>query len=304
MNFKNHQTMRNIILLLLLFTSLASYGQSPIYNTSSTANTSSGQWTKIASVTLTSQYSNSNSTILLSGGNSSNSVASSKLFFRVKQQSAFPGAPYIQLELIQTNNGRLQEDDIVAVTTTLNASQCTVDLYLRITNTWEVIAFTPTFINNIEPTFYSNQGFVTSLPAGTQTTCQTASNYFKSGIFNSNVGIGTTNIGSYKLAVNGSIRSKEVKVEANWSDFVFEKNYDLLTLEEVEQHIKEKGHLPEIPSEAEVGENGINLGEMNAKLLQKIEELTLYLIEQNKQNQSQQAKIELLEKKISQLENK
>ena len=88
-----------------------------------------------------------------------------------------------------------------------------------------------------------------------------------------------------------------------WSDFVFGIDYELRTLEEVEKHINAKGHLPEIPSEAEVTENGINLGEMNAKLLQKIEELTLYLIEQNKQNQTQQARIEQLEQKLSQLGN-
>lgn len=82
-----------------------------------------------------------------------------------------------------------------------------------------------------------------------------------------------------------------------WSDFVFENDYDLPTLEEVEEHIAENGHLPEIPSEAEVTENGINLGEMDAKLLQKIEELTLYLIEQNKE-------IKELKKEISDMKSK
>ena len=116
------------------------------------------------------------------------------------------------------------------------------------------------------------------------------------------VGIGTTATGSHKLAVEGSIGAREIKVEASgWSDFVFENNYELRTLEEVEEHIAEKGHLPEIPSEAEVTENGINLGEMNAKLLQKIEELTLYLIEQNKENQEQRKLIEELQKEVSAL---
>ena len=102
---------------------------------------------------------------------------------------------------------------------------------------------------------------------------------------NGNVGIGTT-IPDSKLAVNGTIHSKEVKVDmTGWSDFVFKKEYDLPTLEEVEKHIKEKGHLENIPSEEEVVENGINLGEMNAKLLQKIEELTLYMIEMKKENE-------------------
>lgn len=113
---------------------------------------------------------------------------------------------------------------------------------------------------------------------------------------NGSIGIGTINTFGYKLAVNGTIGSTEVKVEntSAWPDFVFEDNFELRTLEEVEEYINEKGHLPEIPSEAEVTENGINLGEMNAKLLQKIEELTLYLIEQNK-------KIEKLQNEVSAL---
>ncbi|SMD37003.1 hypothetical protein SAMN04488029_3185 [Reichenbachiella faecimaris] len=120
---------------------------------------------------------------------------------------------------------------------------------------------------------------------------------------NGSVGIGTINTGSYKLAVNGSIRSKEVKVEANWSDFVFYDNYELRTLEEVEQHINEKGHLPEIPSEAEITENGINLGEMDAKLLQKIEELTLYMIEMNKRMGQLEQENSELKKEVSALKN-
>ena len=112
------------------------------------------------------------------------------------------------------------------------------------------------------------------------------------------VGVGTTHTFGYKLAVNGTIGSTEVKVEntSAWPDFVFEKDYDLRTLKELEEHITEKGHLPEIPSEEEITENGINLGEMNAKLLQKIEELTLYLIEQNKE-------IKELKKEVSNLKN-
>lgn len=120
------------------------------------------------------------------------------------------------------------------------------------------------------------------------------------------IGIGTTDFsGNHKLRVEGSVGAREIKVEATgWSDFVFQNDYELRTLDEVEEHINEKGHLPEIPSEAEVTENGINLGEMDAKLLQKIEELTLYLIEQNKQNQAQQARIEQLEEELKTLKNK
>jgi len=103
---------------------------------------------------------------------------------------------------------------------------------------------------------------------------------------NGNVGIGTNNPNT-KLSVNGDIKAKEVNVTLEgWADFVFKPNYNLRPLSEVEQFIKTNNHLPEIPSEAEVKENGIGLGEMNAKLLQKVEELTLYLIELKKENDS------------------
>ena len=99
---------------------------------------------------------------------------------------------------------------------------------------------------------------------------------------NVRIGAGTSNP-TKTLEVNGAIRSKEVLVEvANWSDFVFDKDYDLMTLKEVESYIKENGHLPDVPSAKEVKANGVEVGEMNAILLQKIEELTLYIIELEK----------------------
>ncbi len=118
---------------------------------------------------------------------------------------------------------------------------------------------------------------------------------------NGNVGIGTFNP-TYKLAVNGNIRAKEIKVEtSNWPDYVFEKSYTLPTLEETEKYIKEKGHLPGIPSAQEVKTNGIDLGEMNARLLQKIEELTLHVIEQNKENRQNQQQIKAQQHTITEL---
>lgn len=111
-----------------------------------------------------------------------------------------------------------------------------------------------------------------------------------------NVGIGTITPGQWRLAVNGKIRAKEVKVETNWADFVFEKDYKLPTLKEVEKHIKEKGHLKDIPNAKEVEKNGVFLGVMSSKLLQKIEELTLYTISQEKKLKYQYSKIKKLEK--------
>jgi len=99
-----------------------------------------------------------------------------------------------------------------------------------------------------------------------------------------------------ELDVNGTIRAKEVKVESEWADFVFKKDYNLPTLEEVEQHIEENGTLPGVPSEKEVKANGVNLAETNVLLLQKIEELILYIIQQEKRMEVMEAKIDSMMK--------
>lgn len=123
---------------------------------------------------------------------------------------------------------------------------------------------------------------------------------------NGNVGIGT-NLPTAKLSVNGKIHTKEIRVDLNlsdWADFVFKKNYDLPTLNEVEKYINQKGHLKDIPSAKEVAKNGVLLGAMDAKLLQKIEELTLYIIEQDKEIKKlikQNSRIDSLENKIEEL---
>ncbi len=119
---------------------------------------------------------------------------------------------------------------------------------------------------------------------------------------NGPVAIGSSATGSHKLAVNGSIGAREIKVEAaGWSDFVFDSGYELRSLTEVEKYVRENGHLPEIPNEEDVKVNGVNLGEMNAKLLQKIEELTLYLIEQNKELKAQNEELKMQRQEIETL---
>lgn len=105
---------------------------------------------------------------------------------------------------------------------------------------------------------------------------------------------------AFRVNGNGVVSAKKVYAESfevrsdamniHWFDHVFDKNYNLRPISEVEKYIKENHHLPEIPSQQEVNENGYNLGDMQGKLLMKIEELTLYIIE--------------LEKRISELESK
>lgn len=127
------------------------------------------------------------------------------------------------------------------------------------------------------------------------------------------VGIGTQTP-SAKLDVRGKILSEEVEVKiasadqfvaktTEWSDYVFEDDYKLNSLEETESYIKENKHLPGIPSEAEVRQKGVNIGEMQAKLLAKIEELTLHLIEQNKEMQSLKQQNQTMTKEIKMLKS-
>ena len=120
---------------------------------------------------------------------------------------------------------------------------------------------------------------------------------------NGNVGIGTLNPTS-KLTVAGNINAREVKVTVDaGADFVFEKGYKLPSLETVDQFIIENKHLPEIASAQKMQKEGINLSEMNIKLLQKIEEMTLYIIEMKKDNDKQNEKIKALENKLKKKED-
>ena len=117
-----------------------------------------------------------------------------------------------------------------------------------------------------------------------------------------NIGIGTTNP-VYKLDVIGTIRSREVKVDLNGADFVFEKDYRLMPLSELEKYIQTEKHLPEIATAKEMGADGVELGSLNSKLLQKVEELTLYIIDQKKSMDDIKEIVNSQNKKILKLEN-
>ena len=150
----------------------------------------------------------------------------------------------------------------------------------------------PTIYDGIQNTlpFYENSTISSTYKTLVEEYAKTTGKYQdRNAYFMANVGIGTTNPTS-KLTVAGNITSREVKVTVDaGADFVFEKDYDLPSLESVDKFIKENKHLPEIASAEEMKKDGINLSEMNIKLLQKIEEMTLYMIEMKKE-------IELLKK--------
>ena len=130
-----------------------------------------------------------------------------------------------------------------------------------------------------------------------------------------NVGIGTL-YADEKLAVNGTVHSKEVRVDlTGWNDYVFKHKYKLPLLADVKAYIDKNQHLPEIPSEAEMIKNGLNLGDMVKLQTKKIEELTLYLIEKDNRDkerdnkdkekdaklQSQQEQIDQLKQQLMQI---
>lgn len=117
-------------------------------------------------------------------------------------------------------------------------------------------------------------------------------------LMNGNVGIGIANP-QEKLAVNGNIRAKEIKVEtANWPDYVFADDYDLKDIKTLEKYIRINKHLPEMPSAKEAEENGIALGQINNSLVKKVEELTLYLIEKDRQVEVLQSKTKNIEAEL------
>lgn len=105
----------------------------------------------------------------------------------------------------------------------------------------------------------------------------------------------TTFAGDYKLYVEDGIMTEKVKVawrnSADWADYVFEENYPLMPLSELESFVQQHKHLPNVPSAHEVAENGFDLARMDAKLLEKIEELTLHLLAQQKQIDALEAQL-------------
>ncbi|MDI1316113.1 hypothetical protein [Flavobacterium sp.] len=173
-------------------------------------------------------------------------------------------------------------------------------------------AATPFLINATDKSIFADNGTIdqaTTISGNRVVNMNNRNIWFNSASTDANgkIYIGSTatyptTTGNYKLFVEGGILTEKVKVAlrstANWADYVFEKDYNLMPLNEVENYITANKHLPGIDSAAELATNGLDIAEMQAKHMAKIEELTLYIIEQNKAIERNTKAIEELQKQV------
>jgi len=247
-----------------------------LHQTSNTSGSDHNKWTKIAECNITAAWQDLGGNIEFSGtGSGSTTVYYGKIMARFKNSSANITAPnFTNLLLFDSNLGA---ENVKAVINGTN-----IAVYIRIPLQHTRVLFRQTLKSEygaLNPV--SNQPFSNSLPSGTQINCVNGLNTLTDG----RVGIGITQpAAGISLHVNGIIRATEVRVLAQGADYVFNDDYELRPLEEVEQFIKENRHLPDIPSAAQMEEDEvICIANMNRLLLQKIEELTLYVIELKKE---------------------
>ncbi len=262
--------MKRLITLILFFFCLntLSRGQdadptiSEIWHTLNTTNLNAGKWTKIAECNITSAYQDFCTTFYFLGNGSGNkTMYFGQLIARFKNQSSSPNpVNFWKLVLFDSNLGA---ENIKAVR---NGTK--VEIYIRIPNSYTRV-FLRRILNGSTPIQpISDQLFLNELPSGDLTIeCENGSVFSNS-------------IEAKKIVVDGLIEAKEIKVSTSpGADYVFEKQYNLVSLKELESFIKINKHLPDIPSATDMEKNGLDLAEMNRLLLQKIEELTLYQIQ-------------------------
>ena len=202
----------------------------------------------------------------------------------------------------QVINSDLHVTGKLGVGTTSPATQLHVNGALRVASSYGYLTVSSTDANYMRfntnlPAFYFNKPLYlqNTVVRGTGRALifYTNTNTQNLTLLDNRVGIGTT-APQHLLDVMGTIRAKEILVETTGADFVFADDYQLRPLSEVEAFITENKHLPEIQSAQEMQENGVNVSELQTKLLQKIEELTLYRIEQEQTIQELRQEVEQL----------
>lgn len=284
-----------IVVLIFCFSRNAT---AQVYNLGNTANQPG--WYKLGNLVLNQQGGDAAIEVFSGNGYNANFAQQGETFihFRtsneVSENSGFFGSGSFY------NTGRTK---LLANVTVVQVSQ----------NSWDFYGMLPSYTGGY-PTLslHSSGGFWTPglvaaiIPANSISFALVEEFHLSSrAIFADYVGIGTATP-KERLSVNGKIRAHEVKVEAdNWPDYVFTEGYKSLSLAALAAFIDQNGHLPGVPDAKLVAKDGIALGEMNKILLEKIEELTLHLIEKDKQlltekslNQVQQKRLDVIEKKL------
>jgi hypothetical protein len=190
------------------------------------------------------------------------------------------------ITIMQTTIGSATSD--FTVKAYANATTGNTDIYIIITADYPAIAINSFLLaSGIAQT----QAITQQTPVGTEITPTIIPVLITDQ--NGNISLNSTDSKGYKLAVNGGVIANAVTVKVYpWADFVFDMDYQLPSLTEVKTYIKENHHLSNIPSAAEIEKSGLNVGEMNKMLMQKVEELTLYLIEKDEKD-TQQKQINL-----------
>jgi len=169
------------------------------------------------------------------------------------------------------------------------------DIYVVVTNDYPAISIKS---YKLPSTNGQLQTIVEQTPVGTDITPAIVPVLITDG--NGNIALNTYDAKGYKLAVNGTAIATAitVKLNTNWPDYVFKKDYALPALSDVKTFVDQNQHLPEIPSEQDIAKDGQNVGEMNKLLLKKVEELTLYLIEKDRQDKELREQLGELKKQV------
>ena len=245
------------------------------FNTYNTISNRYGQWFHFASCEITSPFQDYGTTFeILGNGSGNGKYYYGKLVARFKRQASTIGPiTHYQMILFNSNIGA---ENIKAV-----RNDTKVDIYVKINNSYTTLYCRRMITGNSMITALQLGTFHKELPQGDLVIdCEYPKQY------------------ASNLDVKGIVSASEIKVEAQTADFVFEEDYPLKSLKEVEQFIITNKHLPDIPSAKQMEKDGVGLAEMNKLLLQKVEELTLYVIEQQKEIVQLKAK----EEKFSDLE--
>lgn len=299
--------MKKLLFLLLYFSLVCSYAQENNFPTSGTINitgtvvpntlnwstTESPSWVKVGTLTI-GQHGN-NASIKFYGGIGYNASIEQQGYTEVlirtsNANSLSPGG--YPISAVGTRFGRSALPSIVRIIPTTSSANA---------NTFVVFAYLGNYSGKSLYTVTSSEGSWTPANSVSGDPGPGYDVMFEQVILDNqyvmgSAGIGTMDTQGYKLAVAGPMvaESVKVKLQNTWPDYVFDQGHQLLSLSELETYVLKNKHLPDLPSAGQVAKDGLDLADMNGKLLKKIEELTLYIIQLKNDNDRQQAEINSL----------